>query len=313
MKRYVEQRDLIFAPQADSAMNSRPREAVLLAEAAFSAQIEDVSNWAILNNRHVILLAGPSSSGKTTTAKMLARALTLRGKHAHRISLDDFYKDRDQLPLWPDGTINFEAVEGLDLDLLSRLLIRLAGKGSADFPVFDFATGRRSPEKTFTLEYTPDTYLVIEGIHALNPLLRQAVGDDSMGVYVSVHSDFADDQGNVLLNARQLRLIRRIIRDRVRRKSPAQVTLDMWDNVMKGEELYIRPFRHLAEAHLDSTHLYEPYLYHDALLHALEEEPISQEYLEQAQALRGAEAHFFQMDMSLVPADSLVQEFIQLS
>lgn len=311
MKAYTPQLNSISVEQTTRALALDPSGVVREAEVAFARQLEEVANWAVFHKRQVILLAGPSASGKTTTAKKLTRNLIARGKKAHYISLDNFYKGSGCLPLWPDGSVNFETIEGLDLELFHTLFRQLAEEGYARFPVFDFAVNQRGT-KTFEVTYDSDTYLVIEGIHALNPLLTKAADEETLRVYVSVHSDFVGPTGEVLLEARQLRLARRIIRDRVRRESSAQDTLEMWDNVARGEELYIRPYRGQAHIHLDSTHAFEPYLYHDTVIDALTSCHIAPEFLPRANRMMATTASFSQMDSSLIPGNSLVQEFIML-
>ena len=309
MDRYESLRRRISIPDISLALTLDPLAAVVQAEFDYFRELSDVSNWAIMGNRHVILLAGPSSSGKTTSAKMLTRCLQMRGKEAHYISLDDFYLNRDRLPLWPDGTTNFESIDGLDLALLRRLMDQLRREDHADFPTFDFVTGNRAAQVR-PIARTADTYLVFEGLHALNPRVFSAVGGKPLRVYVSVHSDFTDAAGKVQLTARQLRLTRRIIRDTVRSSASAEVTLGLWDKVRQGEALYIAPYRASADLYLDSTHAYEPYLYNDAIQNALQACPANSPNAADAAALLAAHSSFFQMDTHLIPDVSLVQEFI---
>ncbi len=292
------------------AMESDPATVVSRAEARYHAELLELAGRVIMENRKIILVAGPSSSGKTTTAKKIAALLTNQGKCAHRISLDDFYLSRDSLPLWPDGTPNYESADGIDLKLLHDLTHELINSGRADFPTFDFKTGCRG-QRTFTLDYTPDTFLIIEGLHALNPLVAAALGEDVMRVYTSVHSRFVNDKNERSLGVRQLRLTRRIIRDLVHRGATVARTFEMWQKVMEGEALYIAPYRNSADVHLDSTHCYEPYLYHDTIMSALDDIPKSSPHHADMLALRGAHENFYQMNSELIPKNSLVQEFLR--
>ncbi len=300
----------IHLQDLQQAMKCDPISVVKQAETRYSSELVNLCAKAIMENRHIILVAGPSSSGKTTTAKKIAKILKSHGKLAHRISLDDFYLSRDSLPLWPDGTPNYESAEGIDLALLHDLVGRLISSGSAKFPTFDFATGKRAA-KTFTLDYTPNTFLIIEGLHALNPLVTIGMGEQVFRVYTSVHSRFVGESNERILGVRQLRLTRRIIRDIVYRNAPVHRTLEMWQKVMDGENLYISPYRSSADIHLDATHCYEPYLYHDTIIKTLADFPTNHPHHTAVMELREAHSHFYQMDKSLIPNNSLVQEFLR--
>ena len=228
----------------------------------------------------------------------------------NRISLDNFYKSSDQLPRWEDGYQNYESVEGLDLDCFRETVQRLLQTGRAQFPIFDFTAGCRS-EKTFEISYDEHTYLIIEGIHALNPLLTDTLAPHrTVKLYISVHSDFVDDGGRILLGARDLRLTRRLLRDFYYRGTGAEETLRMWDYVLRGEDLYIRPFREFADAHINSTHDYEPSLPRHPRRNAAADRP-GLPYRETIGRLTDSARHFFGIDQALVPATSLIQEFIK--
>ncbi len=162
------------------------------------------------------------------------------------------------------------------------------------------------------MTYDEQTYLIFEGIHALNPVITRTVERyPSTKIYISVHSEFTDGSGGVLLTARDLRLMRRILRDFTYRGTGAEETFRMWDYVLMGEDLYIRPYRKYADLHIDSVHAYEPYLYNKDILCALFETDPGSRYHDIVERLRASAKHFFPMDRALIPRSSLIREFIK--
>ena len=203
-------------------LSRSPAELVAREEEAFRQRMEAVVAQAEAQKTQIVLLSGPSSSGKTTASRLLAAGLSRDGSRSCRISLDDFYKDRQSVPTWEDGQKNFESVDGLDLAALARCMEELFHKGRARFPIFDFATGKRSPLSR-ELVFDDNTCLIFEGLHALNPTLEPCLGGHpALRLYISVHSDFVDSRGRVVLPARDLRLLRRLLR---RRQSARQAWL----------------------------------------------------------------------------------------
>lgn len=292
-------------------LSTWPMDAVRRMEQGYFQRVLSLCNEAIDKERHTILITGPSASGKTTTAKQVVEELRARGYRVNRISMDNFYKTADELPRWSDGYQNYEAIEGLDLDCFETTLATLYSTGRAQFPIFDFNTGKRA-EKTFELTHDENTFLIVEGIHALNPALSATLAQvPSMKVYISIHSNFVDENGEIILRGMDLRLLRRLIRDFYHRGTPAPDTFHMWDYVVKGEELYIYPFRENADVYFNSTHNYEPFLYHDEALAMLGQIPADSRYRETIDRLIESLAPFFSIDRALVPDDSLLQEFIK--
>lgn len=309
MKRYQEKMEKIAATRIEEQLHKDPGRLFAQEEAIFDGKIQEVCEAVIQRKTTVILLAGPSASGKTTTAKKLTAQLIARGKKAQRISLDNFYKSREELPFWKDGSKNFESIHGLDTEYFHHLMRQLWEEKGADFPLFDFHTGTRR-DKTFRVEYTPDTFLIFEGIHALNPLFFAAMdGHPCTGIYVSVHSDFVTEEGQVLLPARQLRLARRVIRDLTSRGSSVENTLSMWNKVLKGERLYIQPYRKAANVHINTTHAFEPFLYREKIEAAMADYQSGGVYERDILQLKELFSRFSSCDGTYLGHDSLIREF----
>ncbi|SCG97421.1 Uridine kinase [uncultured Ruminococcus sp.] len=308
--KYCSKMDRILVEPLAETVRRSPKMLVDAAECSYQSKILDLAKTILQSDDRIILLTGPSSSGKTTTAKLLQQKLISFGKSVYRISLDNFYKQEEELPLWNDGYVNYESIDALDLEHFNALMERLMREGAAQFPIFDFVKGRRS-EETFPVVMKEDTYIIFEGIHALNPLLsRQFAPEKIMRVYVSVHSDFVSESGEVILDARSLRLLRRILRDQVHRDTGPVETLSMWEYVVRGEEEYIKPFRCYADYHLNSAHSYEPFVYAKTAVDSLASFVEHPKYGGLIRRLLLAEQRFEPLSPSWIPRDSLLTEFI---
>ncbi|MGI6004959.1 MAG: hypothetical protein ACOX88_06050 [Christensenellales bacterium] len=280
------------------------------AERGYAAQIDGAIREILARGAHLIFLSGPSASGKTTTARLLRRKLGALGNNAIYVSLDNFYKNRDDSPLWEDGQKNFESVESLDLEHFQRSIHTLLSSGAAQFPLYDFHSGNRS-DKSMPLSWDEHTYIIFEGIQALHPdLAAQAPKGEGLRIYISVHSSLIGDDDQVLLSPRDIRLMRRLLRDRVTRNSPPGFTLKLWDKVLLGEERYMWPYRQQADIHMNTIHEYEVALYGEKMLPIIyggeftgESEPLGRHL---AASLRQIEP----LGWDAVPGGSLLEEFI---
>ncbi len=210
-----------------------------------------------LKNSRVVLLAGPSSSGKTTTASRVRKALADRGVYAHMISLDDYYRSKSEpdFPRTPSGEYDLEAPEGLDTALLGRHLEALDQGGEIVVPHFDFKIQAQVPEKFQTLKLHDNEVVIFEGIHGLNPLLT-GKNPEATRLFVSTASSIYDNDVEVFDRV-WMRVLRRIVRDFNFRASTAEETLGMWRNVRLGEKKYITPFKGSAHYAIDSSLGYE--------------------------------------------------------
>ena len=257
----------------------------------------------------VIMLSGPSASGKTTTSYKLRQELGEMGIHAVAISMDDFFRGRETAPELADGSRDYESLQALDVPLLESALSDLIACGRAEVPSFNFRLGRRDPV-TRQVELGPDGVAIVEGLHALDPSVTRDIPAEHMQrIYVSVSSDIIDESGASVLTARELRLIRRTVRDNRFRGSSPERTLDMWDTVCRGEDLYVRPFKKNADITLNSVFRCEPCLFASPGRELFGTVPPDSPHYVRAQHIVGALSTFMEMPDDLMPASCLLREF----
>ena len=203
----------------------------------------------------IVMLTGPSASGKTTSAHKLAEELIRQGTYAHVVSLDNFGRGAEFYPRLPDGTLDYENPDTMDLPLVRQCLHELSETGRTTLPIYDFDNERRSDE-TEAVDLQGGV-CIVEGIHALNPELTGLVkGDDVYRIYAGLREEYCID-GRRVINTQDIRLCRRTLRDAAARgRSPAK-TLAMWDRVLDGETRYIKGFKTTADFLLDTSFTYE--------------------------------------------------------
>jgi uridine kinase len=257
----------------------------------------------------VVLIAGPSSSGKTTTSKKLSMHLKVLGIKAIEISLDDYYLHPDKAPKDENGQPDLECLEALDVDYLNKQLLDILDGKETTLPIYDFKTKTRRQGGTIRLNARREV-LVIEGIHGLNDALTpQIKAKNKFKLYVSVFSQLGLD-GHNRVSACSNRLLRRIVRDRQFRGASAQRTLAMWESVQRGAEKYILRFEDSADAVFNSAFDYEiPVLkcYAEPLLREIK--PGDSEYGE-AERLLDFLDNFTALPPQFVPGESILREFI---
>ena len=262
-----------------------------------------------MTGRSLVLLSGPSSAGKTTTANNLKRELEANGKQVSIISLDDFYRGRGLAPQLPDGTFDYEAIEALDLPQLQNCMKELLTGGVTMLPRFNFNTHQPEPEK-HELRIGDDAVVIFEGIHALNPKLEDHLPDDRVfKIFINVMSRVYDHD-DTLLTRRKLRLCRRMLRDYQFRSSSIENTLDMWPQVVRGENLYMFPYAGMANAVFDTTHAFAPAMLAPRLLPLLKEVPQDSRHAQTVCELMEALSQFEPLSTDGLPADSLLREFV---
>ena len=257
----------------------------------------------------IVMLSGPSSSGKTTTAHLLRDYLGDFGVRAVIISLDDFYLGRDKAPRLPDGSYDFETVDALDGERIRQCLRDVVGSGEFSVPRYSFHLGRADgPDREYKLG--PEDLAIVEGIHGLNPVFTRDLPEDvCMKLYVSVKQQIKDINGEVI-NPWDIRLVRRIVRDIQFRSSPAENTLSMWPQVVEGENRYIRPYRISADYTVNSIHIYEPCVLRTVAIPLLRAIAADSLYYKKARDLESRLMRFEPVDPGLVPDNSMLREFL---
>ncbi len=263
------------------------QDLILVQEAWMEQNIGEIAEKIASDKRkRIVLIAGPSSSGKTTFSHRLSIQLTAHGLRPHPISLDDFYVNREDTPLDESGEYDFECLEAIDIPLFNQSLNNLLKGKEVFLPVFNFRTGHRE-FRSKALKLSDGDVLVIEGIHGLNEQLsRQIPAESKFKIYISALTQLnIDSQNN--LSTTDTRLIRRIVRDAGTRNTSAEGTLARWDSVRRGEEKNIFPYQEEADVMFNSALIYETAVlkcYAEPLLFSVEE--TSPEYEEAKRILK---------------------------
>ncbi len=255
------------------------------------------------------MLAGPSSSGKTTTAALLSKGIEFMGGRAYTVSLDDFYLPRSVgYPLDENGKPDYECVEALDVELIHLCLGELLRKGKSSLPVFDFPSGERI-NNAKNIELKENDVIIVEGLHALNPVITDTLDRGNLyKIYVSVSSRVYENDGSVLLSKRDLRFVRRMVRDFSFRSTSVEKTFEVWESVMRGEDKYLFPFEYQADVKLNSFHPCEPCVLSERAVELLKT-ALNGEYDEKANLMINKLNLFKNIDYSCLPQDSLLREF----
>ncbi len=258
----------------------------------------------------IVLLAGPSGSGKTTTAMKIEETLLKMGIGSHTVSMDDYFRTLNPrtAPRTPDGDIDYESPELLDMELLNEHFTQLERGETINIPHFVFSRQKRSANIVKPLRLGKDEIAIFEGIHALNDTMTLR-HPEALKVYISASSSVRD-HGKMVFERTWLRLSRRIVRDDNFRGADAAATLDLWHDVLNGEILYIDPFKHKADLRFDTTLPYEVPLMKNHALPRLREVADDNPMRETVKAMIAAFDRFESLDSSYVQPNSLMREFI---
>ena len=241
----------------DLTRSGRIRELIRVNEALHEKRYSQVADMICSRGVKAVMLAGPSSSGKTTSANRLATQLRVHGKKPILMSLDDYYIDRDQIAPGPDGKLDLEHINTIDTELFRRDMAKLLAGEAVEIPSFNFCTGKREWRGNRICLH-PDSVIIVEGLHGLNPSMLPADVEPNLifRMYVSPLLPLNLDNHNRIPTS-YLRLLRRIVRDYETRGSSVQRTLSMWDSVRAGERCWIFPYQENADVIFNSSTLYE--------------------------------------------------------
>jgi uridine kinase len=286
-------------------------EVIKVAEALHEKKIAEIAT--LITEKHdkvnLVLIAGPSSSGKTTFSKRLSVQLAVNGLHAMQISLDDFFVDRDHTPLDEHGAYDFEALEAIDINYFNKVLLKLLSGERVEMPRFDFQSGERKFKGEF-LTMHKDQILIVEGIHGLNPGLIPMIDPDNIfKIFISALTQISVDE-HTYVPTTDNRLLRRMIRDAKYRGYSASKTIQRWPSVRRGEEKYIFPYQENADIIFNSALVYELAVlkkYATTLLKTVRENEA--EYAEAVRLLIFI-SYFSSIPDAEIPPTSVIREFL---
>lgn len=286
-------------------------EMILVQEAIQEKQIGDIAGKIAADpSKRIIMIAGPSSSGKTTFSHRLSIQLRAHGLKPHPIACDNYFVEREQTPKDADGKYNFECLGALDTKLFNDHMNRLLAGETVEIPEFNFLTGRKEYKGNQILTLGAEDVLVIEGIHCLNDEMSYNLpAENKFKIYISALTMLNVDEHNRIPTT-DGRLIRRMVRDARTRGASAKKTIDMWASVRRGEEENIFPYQESADVVFNSALIYELAVlkqYAEPLLFGIDQtEP---EYMEAKRLLKFLD-YFVGVDSNLIPNNSILREFI---
>lgn len=286
-------------------------EIIRISEINYNNQLNDIAEDIKDKNGKIklVLIAGPSSSGKTTTSKKLEGYLRSKGINTFSVSIDDYFFDREKTPLDENGEPDFESLRAIDVDLFNKHLIKLLDGESVNIPIYNFASGKREYKKD-PVKLNKDDIIIIEGLHALNDELTISIERKSKyKIYISPLTQLNIDSHNRIFTS-DTRKLRRIVRDNKYRGYGAADTLRQWKKIREGEEKYIFPFQDDIDKIVNSALLYEISVlkvYVEPLLFSVDE---NDEFYPEVLRLINFLRNFLPIPSEGVPADSVLREFI---
>lgn len=285
-------------------------DVIRLAETYYESQLARIAEKISENNNiKLVLLAGPSSSGKTTTAKKLSVYLQSKGYQTHSISIDDYFFNMDETPLREDGEKDFESLKAIDTNLFNKHLNKLLAGEKVLLPEYNFILGKREYKKKW-LQLKENDIVIIEGLHAINEDLTLSVDrKNKFKIYIAPFTQINIDRHN-RIHTSDTRRLRRIVRDNKTRGHSAADTLKMWKNIREGEEKYIFPYQNDVDAVINSAFVYEIGVlktYAEPLLFSV---PENDETYPEAIRLINFLRNFLPIPGDEIPKDSILREFI---
>lgn len=294
----------------DYIVKNDVKSLIMIQEAFHEKQIAEIAGKiAASPEKKIVLIAGPSSSGKTTFSHRLSTQLAVYGLQPHPIAADDYFVEREKTPRDADGRYDFERIEAIDTWQLNQDMTSLLKGKTVELPTFNFKTGKREYKGRYK-KLEKNDILIIEGIHGLNDQLTYALPKESkFRIYISALTQLNIDEHNRIPTT-DGRLLRRIVRDARTRGTSAKATIDMWDSVRRGEECHIFPYQGNADVMFNSALIYELAVlkqYAEPQLFSIrEDEP---EYEEAKRLLKFLD-YFLPIPADAIPNQSLIREFI---
>ncbi len=274
---------------------------------AYQSRLMEIADDIALHRteRPIILLSGPSGSGKTTTAQMIEKILDDRGIETHTLSLDNYFSPftTEERALFEEGKLDLESPNRVDSAFLSEQLTAIEEGRPVELPIYDFKESARIMSGNI-LHRKPGELVIMEGIHSLNPDVIRIPDETTAKIYVSVRTRITAD--NEILHPSKIRLMRRMVRDRLFRKRSLRDTLMMFRSVEEGENKYIMPYKHRSTYDVDTFMAYEICAYKNWLLDDFKNMPDEPELLDAGAFLADAEA----LPSENLPATSLIREFV---
>ena len=308
---WAEKMDISYVGDLNDHITKEGISNILLVQEALQvAKISDIAQRIVLEgNKKFIMIAGPSSSGKTSFSHRLSIQLLAHGMKPHPIGVDNYFKNREETPLDEYGEKNYECLEAIDVEQFNKDMLALLRGERIELPVFNFKTGHREYKGDF-LQLGPEDVLVIEGIHGLNDKLSYALPAESkFKIYISALTQLNIDEHNRIPTT-DGRLLRRIVRDARTRGTSAKDTIARWPSVRRGEEANIFPYQEQADVMFNSALVYELAclkVYAEPLLFGIDKsEP---EYLEAKRLLKFLD-YFISVPSEDIPHNSLLREFV---
>lgn len=293
----------------DKIVEGQMKEMILVQEALQEKKISALADDIIRNKKKIVLIAGPSSSGKTTFSHRLSIQLKIHGMTPYPIAMDNYFKNREDTPIDENGEYDFETVDALDVELFQQHMKGLIAGERVSMPTFNFKKGCREYKGNY-LQLKENDILIIEGIHGLNPKLSNHMEKTSIyKIYISALTQLNVDEHNRIPTT-DGRLLRRIIRDATHRGASARDTIGRWESVRRGEENYIFPYQEEADGMFNSAFLYEFSILKqlaEPLLYSVPKHCV--EYQEAKRLLKFLD-YFLSSSGEMIPPNSLLREFI---
>lgn len=299
-----------YAGDLNACMKGDYQEVVMLSEALHEKKITEIAQRITEEKKRLVLIAGPSSSGKTSFARRLCIQLRVCGLHPLYLGTDDYFKNRDELIPDANGSLDFESLDAVDTDLFTRQMNDLLAGKKVDLPTFDFITGKKVYGQRIT-SLEPGQPVVMEGIHGLNPALTGGIPEDEkFRIYISPLTSISIDPHHRVPTT-DARMLRRMVRDARTRNRSAAMTLHDWASVRRGEEKWIFPYCDQADAFFNSSLVYEIAAlkkYADPLLKQID--PSSDQYPEAQRMIEFLKFFVTMPDDACIANNSILREFI---